>query len=399
VRFTLPTKLAACAAALVGLVGLVATASSQTPVSGPPGDIGAFHVDCGFSHRKQDDPIVFPSQAGAAHMHDFAGANGTDASSTNASIRRAESTCRRDDETPKWQDDGTLRPKYPQADKSAYWVPTVYDNGVPLTSGMSAYYVSGRRDFRRVQPFPPDLRVIAGDAKGGPTWLSNQPRIVQWRCAPGQKLEPGSSDPPVAPTCRTERLDLEIRFPDCWNGRDSDSQDHKSHMAYSRKSATGPAYVCPPEHPVLVPALRLVLRYPTSGGAGVTLASGGINTAHADFMNGWDPDRLAQLVRDCLNTDSYCGGGSMPVHGNFASGKRPSGRNPPKGGKSRKLRKHSPRCQKVRKAARQNRHAVRRQKRIARRCRAASRKARAQAGAARAVQASLNEWRKVPDAK
>jgi hypothetical protein len=295
-------------------------------------DVGSFHADCGASHRASDDPIVFPGQPGASHSHDFVGATTTDASATNASIRRGATTCSRDDEAVKWQPDGKLRAKNPHADRSGYWVPTLYDDGTPLQPTMGAYYTAGRRGFRAIKPFPDDLRVIAGSAKGGP--IGGEPKIVDWRCAPGQTLDPGSKNPPVAPTCKTERLDLDIRFPDCWNGRDSDSPDHKSHMAYSRKAKGGAGYVCPPDHPVLVPALRLGLRYPTTGGSGVRLSSGAINTAHADFMNGWAPDKLAKLVRACLNIDKYCGGGSVPdrsrrTHPRSCSGRHPAGRRRP----------------------------------------------------------------------
>ena len=54
-------------------------------------------------------------------------------------------------------------------------------------------------------------------------------------------------------------LESYLDFPQCWNGRDLDSADHKSHMAYPVNAA------CPSTHPVPVPKLRQVLRYPVSG--------------------------------------------------------------------------------------------------------------------------------------
>jgi hypothetical protein len=272
---------------------------------------------------------VSPNKPGASHSHDFAGATTTGGNSTNASLRTGPTNCVRDDETPKWQSDGTLRAKYPRADRSGYWAPTLYVNDQPVEpSDFSAAYSAGRRyDYAEIRPFPRNLRVIAGSSKGGPA-VVNGIRVYSFRC-PGGYAKPGGPSPPglprqpdaaTAPTCLTDRLDLDIRFPDCWNGRDSDSPDHRSHMAYSYELDSGDR-ACPPNFPVAVPALKLGIRYATKGGPTMVLASGRLATAHADFMNGWSPARLAQLVRDCLNVDTYCGGGSAPQH---AGRKRPS---------------------------------------------------------------------------
>ncbi|HEY3181679.1 MAG TPA: DUF1996 domain-containing protein [Gaiellaceae bacterium] len=90
-------------------------------------------------------------------------------------------------------------------------------------------------------------------------------------------------------------LELHVDFPDCWDGKRLDSPDHMSHMAYSRD------YVCPPSHPVKVPLIRAMIRYPIAGGPGVALASGGQFSGHADFFNAWDERALAQLVDDCFH--------------------------------------------------------------------------------------------------
>jgi hypothetical protein len=90
-------------------------------------------------------------------------------------------------------------------------------------------------------------------------------------------------------------LQLHINFPDCWDGKRLDSPDHKSHMAYSR------AFVCPASHPVKVPLIRLTIGYPITSGRGVTLASGGRFSAHADFINAWNQRVLAKLVDDCFH--------------------------------------------------------------------------------------------------
>lgn len=42
-------------------------------------------------------------------------------------------------------------------------------------------------------------------------------------------------------------LRVQVFFPSCWNGRDLDSADHKSHMAYPDGVDSGK---CPSTHPV-----------------------------------------------------------------------------------------------------------------------------------------------------
>jgi hypothetical protein len=90
-------------------------------------------------------------------------------------------------------------------------------------------------------------------------------------------------------------LELHVNYPDCWDGEHLDSPDHKSHMAHSRD------YVCPASHPVKVPLIRLMIRYPIVDARGVTLASGGQLTGHADFVNAWDQRVLERLVDECFH--------------------------------------------------------------------------------------------------
>ena len=57
-----------------------------------------------------------------------------------------------------------------------------------------------------------------------------------------------------------------------------------------------------------VPQLQFSVEYPVSGSAdGLELASGGLITGHADFMNGWDPAKLASEVDLCLHREVVCG--------------------------------------------------------------------------------------------
>jgi hypothetical protein len=66
------------------------------------------------------------------------------------------------------------------------------------------------------------------------------------------------------------------------------------------------ARACPADHPVAVPVISLIYRYPVSGDHEFALASGGVYSAHADFFNAWNQRRLTQLVNLCLNGLRHC---------------------------------------------------------------------------------------------
>lgn len=139
--------------------------------------------------------------------------------------------------------------------------------------------------------------MIAGDALArGP----QDRRVTAWSCGALAGV-PRSADVPACPGARGRSLRLHVHFPSCWDGRSLDSADHKSHMAYPARGR------CPESHPVSVPAISIIFRYPIAGGEGVTLASGGQHTAHADFLNAWQPAALAALVERCLNALRHCG--------------------------------------------------------------------------------------------
>lgn len=255
---------------------LVTGASAGTARNPFPGV--NFVSSCGFSHRAADDPIVFPNQPGASHDHSFVGNVSTAAGSTLESLQAAGTTC--------------LRP----ADTAAYWMPTLVDDGTPVAPRSALVYYR-RLTLAPVQPFPPGLKLVAGDAHA----VSPQPlAVTYWNCGALGGARPQSSVP-TCPDASGSSLRLHVRFPNCWDGRDLDSSDHKSHMAYSA------AGVCPANHPVALPALEVIFRYPVAGDSSVYLSSGGQFSAHADFFNAWKPARLRRLVERCLNGLRHCG--------------------------------------------------------------------------------------------
>ncbi|WP_250033018.1 DUF1996 domain-containing protein [Paractinoplanes maris] len=255
----------------------------------PPGAVrvAEFLADCPYSHRLPDDPIIFPGLPGASHMHSFFGSEVTNAFSTTQDLLNANSNCN------------------PSIDKSSYWIPTFYNGNTPVepTTGIFYYLGEGVRDdlIAQTQPFPLGLRIVAGNAKAtGP----NDNTLSRWSCLHAGEV--GSSHDFV--TCPPgTMLESYLDFPHCWDGVNLDSPDHKSHMAYPVGNA------CPPSHPVVVPKLRQVMRYPVNGNpANFRLASGAGYTMHGDFFNAWPVEELARRVNDCIRPIVKCGTNGRP---------------------------------------------------------------------------------------
>ncbi|WP_433611151.1 DUF1996 domain-containing protein [Dactylosporangium sp. CA-139114] len=258
-------------------------ARRPAPITNNPVKVPEFHAACTVSHHAPDDPIVLPGLAGASHDHTFLGNRSTNANSTAESLIAAGTTCT------------------PAQDHSAYWIPTLSRNGkVVDPKEVTVYYGSRLKDPSRTQPFPFGLRMISGDAKNQSDTPDHQGNHF-W-CA-GVGGEVGRTANGEYPICaKTAELVRQITFPDCWDGVHLDSPDHKAHMANGDHTGA-----CPASHPVPIPSVSFVIAYPLNTDTnGITLSSGNGYSMHADFFNAWEPDALAQRVRDCLDQGYKC---------------------------------------------------------------------------------------------
>ena len=273
--------------------------------SGEFGDFsgtGEVRLTCGTSHHAYDDPIVAPGQTGASHLHTFFGNAGTDADSTYQSLRDEPggSTCA----------GGAVN-------KSAYWFPSLIDgssNSVVEPTLAFVYYKTGYwgQDGRDIQDIPNGLRMISGDATGN----SADDPFVGWACethngdgVPLGTIRSGMSIPQCG---ANDLLVLRVTFQQCWNGRDLDSPDHKSHMAHPNFQGQ-----CPSTHPVLLPQVQINVSWNMGQGGSNSLyvandmmlppgSPAGLG-GHADFFEAWDPASRSTFVENCLNNRRDCG--------------------------------------------------------------------------------------------
>jgi len=268
------------------IVVLCAVVAGVLVVTAPPSraDEGTWVLQCSYTRSLADDPIVHPRMPGMAHLHDFFGNTSVDAFSTYRSMRAAATSC-------------------PQGDAAGYWLPAVYRNGAkvdPAGRGIrEQVYVSADNlaPGTHIEPFPADLRMVSGNAHA--TTPSQNPDLgeeIYWGCSDNSV----GGKPTAPPTCASGVVSLHVGFPNCWDG----VLTHVDDTAHLRHPV---GYRCPAGFSHALPRLILRTEYPVGDGGRITLSSGPTFTAHGDFWNTWDQEKLAALVDRCLNAGRDCG--------------------------------------------------------------------------------------------
>lgn len=218
---------------------------------------------CQKSHELPDDPIVFPGQPGASHLHVFAGNRTTNAFSTPQSLAANPATTCGDQ---------------PQ-DASGYWVPAVYIDGVENSLRLSPYW---QDNGQRVEAPPFGLQLVTQRLWGFNAFFA---------------CTAGSSVTTQLPDCTTGGpAKLRVFFPQCWDGVGLGNAD----VVYPIEGAQGKT--CPAGFTHRIPQLLLQVNttYNNLQGHTVTLASGDHTTMHADWMNAFAPAAMQTIV-DRLN--------------------------------------------------------------------------------------------------
>lgn len=292
------------------------------PASAKPDVVGAFRFICNASHLLYDDPIVYPGKTGASHLHQFFGNTGVDANSTYSSLRTTGmSTCNN------------------PLNRSAYWMPAMMNGKgqVVKPDFVSIYYKRRpvtdplcQKIGKACVDLPKGLRFIfgynmLGSGKTGGGYFNcdgtannvagavpgHYPSIIE----AAKNCPAGSS------------LGAVISAPECWDGVNLDSADHRSHVAYSKY--IGQSYAqCPATHPYVIPTFTLGAWYTTdatldrSGVWDGTLNSWHLSsdemansrpgsTFHTDWFGAWDDTVMAMWSDNCINNLLNCSGGDL----------------------------------------------------------------------------------------
>ncbi len=296
--------------------------TGAVPKSAVPDDVGAFRFICNAGQLSFDDPIVYPGQPGKSHLHQFFGNTAADANSTYASLRTTgNSTCNS------------------PLNRSAYWMPAMMNgNGQVVKPDYVAIYYKRlpandpkcKLQGKACVDIPRGLRFIFGfdmlnhaapkTGSGyfncdGPTGISGHyPTIVAAAkyCPVGNKLG------------------AVISAPDCWDGKNLDSADHRSHVSYTYDPHTDGRQICPATHPYVIPTFTLGAWYTTDA----TLDRSGVwdgafnswhlssdqmpamamtpgSTFHTDWFGAWDDTVLKIWHDNCINKLLNCSGGDL----------------------------------------------------------------------------------------
>lgn len=315
----------------------IVPASWGKPGQSGPTDPGAFRFGCGAGQLAKNDPLMLPGQPGASHLHQFFGNTLTNASSTYQSLRTTgASTCDRG------SNDAVQR--------SAYWIPAMLDGAgnAIKPDWMNTYYKRQPLTNPACQGppsatsigycvgLPNGLRFIFGynmkDGSGGPT-DANSPD--QWAMGFDCVKNDGTGEsftgvrPTIAAILATGKcpvgqwLRAFATIPYCWDGKNLDSADHRSHMAYATGEVVASAgqRSCPPDHPYVIPELAAQFFFTTDANFAAgkwRLSSDEMmpgtmpgKTWHMDYWEAWSAPIKAIWEKNCINGHLSCSSGEL----------------------------------------------------------------------------------------
>lgn len=253
-------------------------------------------TSCAYSHSLPDDPIVFFGQPGLSHLHDFVGAKTTSALSSPGSMRAGGTTCAM------------------PGDASGYWIPRLYihngslslhPNAAGVKNALFYYRRKGIGSSGNVRTIPDGLKMVLGN--GHADTPAQNPLLgtqIIFKCGLGSSTN--LAQPPSQ--CPDGNMSVSLTFPNCWDGKNLDSPDHISHMAYPAGNS------CPASHPVVLPRIESFFRYAvgTAPLGVVSWSSGPWYTLHQDFLNAWEPGALQHFIDKCVNSLVDCGKNPVP---------------------------------------------------------------------------------------
>jgi hypothetical protein len=217
------------------------------------------------------DPLVNPGSMPSPHLHQIVGGN-----SFNATMDPAMhdlptlSTCTSCIFTEDLSNYWTAVLYFRARNGTFKRVPQSVSEGLRGNGGITVYYIPSTDSKTKVTAFKPGFRMLVGDAS---RTSAGSDRKVCHRCMPAsgdnRNLNCASPDGQTLPTgfC-VGGIRSVITFPTCWDGKNTDSVDHKSHVAYSSVTSgagnVGSNGNCPSTHPVKIPQVMLEVMWDVS---------------------------------------------------------------------------------------------------------------------------------------
>ncbi|MEU4271244.1 DUF1996 domain-containing protein [Streptomyces sp. NPDC026092] len=268
------------------------------------GSRGSFVTDCGRNQNGRFNPdnvIVAPGVSnGAHHMHDYVGNQANDAFASDQDLARGRTTCRNqgDRSTYYWP---VLRLQNGKAENDANADGGGKDQNVgeiQTPAQVTLNFVGS--PVSKVTAMPRFLRIITGDAKAFTNGDANA--NASWSCT-GFENRQLKDKYPICP--QGSKVVRTFRFQSCWDGRNTDSANHRTHVAFADPASgrCGKGFRAIPQ---LVQ--RIVYDVPPGPGFAVDSFPEQLHkpiTDHGDFINVFD-QRLMRRVVDCVNSGRRC---------------------------------------------------------------------------------------------
>lgn len=159
-------------------------------------------------------------------------------------------------------------------------------------------------EYPKMVAFPPEFRMVAGDPNLRSFNDTPAQNAITWACLGTNTPLSGGMPNMKCP----DGLRAQVFFPSCWDGKNVDTPDHKSHLTYPSGVTTG---ACPASHPkrlisIFYEILFNAPNFEWSGNQHPFVLSHGDPTGygfHGDFVNGWKEGVLQKAIDDC-NIDS-----------------------------------------------------------------------------------------------